>query len=101
MIDTELLKFLPDEYKGRLANFDEMFRTKGFAQLKQYAEVEAEERKMRMMNVGNWEQYIYLRAEFAIWSELANLEDITYKEFEAIAEQARDRNIEEVELEYE
>ena len=101
MIDTETLKHLPDEYKDRLVNFEQMFRTKGFEQLKQYAEAEANERRDRMLSVSSWEQYIYLRAEWAIWQELANLEEITYREFETLAAEAQEQKFEEVELEYE
>lgn len=101
MIDTEALKNLPDEQKALLVNYEEMFRTKGFSQFIQYVKATAEEKRDRLLFAQNWDQYVHLRAEWAVFEELAGIEELTYKEFEAIADQASEVAIEEIELEYE
>ncbi len=101
MLDTEVLKHLPDELKARLVEFEKTFSTDGWKFIQQWAEKTAEEQRDRMLFCTSWEQYVNLQGRWFAFTELANLEDATYKEFEGLAQQAAERAIEEVEIQYE
>ena len=100
-IDAEILQYLPDEYKERLQNFEKMFSSKGWAQLLQFLKASADEKQQRLLFAQNWDQFVFLKGEWNVLQEMVNLEESTYREFEGIAEQAREEAAVAVELEYE
>ena len=101
MLDTEVLKHLPDELKARLVEFEATFSTKGWNYIQEWAQKSADEQRDRMLFCTTWEQYVNLQGRWFAFTELANLEDATYKEFEGLAQQAAEQAIEEIEIEYE
>lgn len=90
MIDTEILKFLPDDAKDRLVKFEQMFSSDGWAQVVTWATKSAEEQRDRMLFCKNWEQYVNLQAVWTMFTEFARLEENTLAEFESIAMQHRE-----------
>lgn len=100
-VDTEVLKHLPDEAKARLVEFEKTFNSKGFQMLIQWAKATAEEKAQRMLFAQNWDQYLFLKGEWSMFTELANIEDTTYREFENMAAEAKENAVVESELEYE
>lgn len=101
MLNTDVLKHLPDELKARLVKFEETFSTDGWAYVQEWAQKTADECKDRMLFCQTWDQYTNLQGRWFAYTELANLEEATYKEFEGLAMQAAEHEIEEVELEFE
>ena len=101
MLDTEALKTLPDEQKARLVEFEKTFSSTGWKYIVKWAQKTAEEQRNRLMFCQNWEQYLDLQAKWYVYTELSNLEDLTYKEFENLAAQALEAQVEEVEVDYE
>ena len=101
MLNTEVLKDLPDSLKARLVEFENTFSTKGWTFIQQWAEASAQEIKDRMLFCTTWEQYVNLQGRWYVFTELANLEEATYQEFETLAQQAAEQAIKEVELDFE
>ncbi len=100
-VDFEKLKHLPDEYKERLTDFEKTFGTKGWSHLQEWVKASIQEKEQRLLFCQNWDQYTFLKGEWTVLQELANLEEATYREFEGIAEQVMERDLENVELEFE
>ncbi len=98
MLDTEILKTLPDELKARLVEFESTFSTKGWKFIQEWAQKTADEQKDRMLFCTSWEQYQNLQGRWFAYTELANLEEATYKEFEGLAQQEAVHSVEEVDI---
>lgn len=98
MLDTELLKKLPPEYKERLVEFEKTFASKGWSFVQEWAEKTAEEMEQRLLFATSWEQYNDIRGRWFAFQELAKLEEATYNEFENIARQIAEAEIEEVDV---
>lgn len=86
MLDTDSLKYLSAEQKARLMEFEKTFSSKGWSYIQKFLEQSALEAKDRLCFVTNWDQYMATGARWAVFQELSNLEEETYKEFERIAQ---------------
>lgn len=87
MLDTNTLQYLSDEQKSRLVEFEKTFSSKGWDYIQKFLQQSADEAKERLCFVANWDQYMATGSRWAVFQELANLEEETYAEFERIAQQ--------------
>lgn len=88
MLDTNTLQYLSDDQKARLVEFEKVFSSKGWEYIQGFLQQSADEAKERLCFVANWDQYMATGSRWAVFQELANLEEETYAEFERIAQQA-------------
>lgn len=101
MLDAEQLNHLSSDLKARLVEFEKTFSTKGWGMIQKFLAQSAEEHKERMLFCSTWDQYMALQSRWAVFTELANLEEETYNEFERLAQQAAEEKLMAVEPEFE
>ena len=101
MLNAEALQSLTDVEKSRLLEFEKTFGTKGWEQIKDWAEKSAEEQLVRLQYAQDWDTFQLTRNAMFLFQSFANLEEETYKEFERIGFGRLEDQMVQVELEHE
>lgn len=86
MLNADTLNYLSDDQKARLVEFEKTFSSKGWEFIQKFLQESANEAKERLCFVANWDQYMATGSRWAVFQELANLEEETYAEFERLAQ---------------
>lgn len=104
-MDLELIQHLSDEQKERYTNLVRLFEMPGWAIIKKWAVINAEESRDRGASAPSWEANRIALGERIVYDVLRQMEDITEREYTLLAEEnaakVEEEELLETELEHE
>lgn len=101
MLDAETLSYLTDEMKADLARYEDTFGSEGWKLILKWAERSAAEAQDRTFNAPTWEETLMWRGRHSAYIDLIDVEESTYKELEAYAQQVKESELTDNSLDYE
>lgn len=94
MLNANTLKYLTDEMKHQLSQYEETYESEGWKLILEWAARSAEEAKTRAFTASTWEEAVAWRGKWHAYNEIIGMQESTYNELEAYALEQQQQEIE-------